>query len=265
MNLYLPGAAWRPITYRAEAGTFTPGQPIGWIGHVQVGNGSLWAYFEHAVSPNRKFSTAWVTKDGHSEQYTELNREPWAQGAGNASYHAFECEGYPNEPYTPAQINTLATWHNFLSTPDLLANAPGERGVGVHSMGGQAYGGHSCCGPVRQAQRPAIIARAQTLRGGKPLPPVPHPPTPTGRVVLTVDGAFGTQTRMRLQQWAGVVADSVLGPVSWAAIQRKVGVTADGNPGPLTWKAIQRLVGSAQDGIPGPQTYAALQRYLNAH
>lgn len=266
-GLFLPGAAWRPISYRAQSGLFAAGHPLGYIPHVQVGNGGLWSIFEHAVSPNRRFSTAWVAKDGHSEQYAETNRVPWAQSSGNPDYRAYECEGYPGEPYTAAQINTLATWHNFASAPDLIADYPGRPGVGTHVMGGAAYGGHTCPGPgPRAGQRLAIIARALVLRGAKPLPPVPHPPVPSRRIVLLVDSVFGPTTRMRLQQWAGVVMDSVLGPVSWKAIQRKLGgIAVDGAPGPITWRRLQAVVGAHVDGIPGPATYHALQTYLNAH
>jgi len=266
-GLYLPGAAWRPTSYRGESGLFAPGHPVGYIPHVQVGLGGLWALFENAVSPNRKFSTAWVAKSGASEQYAETNRKPWAQAAGNGDYLAFECEGYPGEPYTPAQINTLACWHNFLGMPDLITDTPGARGIGTHVMGGAAYGAHTCPGPgPRSAQRGEILARALVLRGGKVLPPVAHPPVPTGKIILAVDGIFGPQSRMRLQQWAGVVMDSILGPISWAAVQRKLGgLTVDGAPGPITWRAVQRLVGSPADGLPGPDTYRHLQQFLNSH
>ena len=265
-GLYLPGAAWRPISYRAESGLFAPGQPVGYIPHVQVGNGGLWAYFEHAPAGNRKFSNAWIKKDGTSEQYAELNRKPWAQAAGNGNYRAYECEGDPSEPYTAAQINTLATWHNFTGDPDMLANAPLQRGIGTHNMGGAAYGGHSCPGPIRQGQRDLIIARAVALRVPKPLPPVPHPPVPTGRIILAVDGVFGPQSRMRLQQWAGVAMDSVLGPISWRAVQKKLGnLVVDGAPGRKTWTRLQKVVGSPADGTPGPVTYRHLQQYLNSH
>ena len=173
MNLYLPGAKWMPISYRADAGLFTT-PPLGYIPHVPVSNGSLFAYFNGLVSPNRKFSTAWIAKDGHSEQYQSLDMKPWAQAAGNGQYHAFEVEGYPNEPYTAAQIETLARWHNFLGTADRLAETPGAKGVGTHYMGGRLWGGHTCPDPVagagpRSKQRTAIIARAQALR--KPTPP----------------------------------------------------------------------------------------------
>ena len=83
---------------------------------------------------------------------------------------------------------------------------------------------------------------------------------------LVVDGDFGLKTRKRLQQWAGVGQDGVLGPLSWKAIQRRAGVTpVDGAPGLITWRGVQRLIGAKVDGRPGKLTIMALQRYLNTH
>ena len=70
--LYLPGAVWRPVSYRADAGKFTT-PPLGYIVHVVVGNGSPWRTFQTAVSPYRRFSHGWVAKDGTSEQYQTLD------------------------------------------------------------------------------------------------------------------------------------------------------------------------------------------------
>lgn len=168
-ELFLPGAKWLPVSYRAEAGRFTAGKPLGYLPHVQQGNGSLFRFFNNLVSPNRKFTNAWVAKDGRSEQYAELVNKPWAQVAGNGLYWAFETEGFDSEPLTVAQINTLAIWHNFLHAADVLAQAPGQVGIGTHSMGGAAWGGHACPGAIRAAQRLAIIARAKALRQPRPL------------------------------------------------------------------------------------------------
>jgi len=210
-GLYLPGAAWRPISYRADAGKFTT-PPLGYIPHVPVGNGSLFAYFNGLKSPNRKFSTAWIAKDGSAEQYQSLDMKPWAQGTGNGQYHAFEVEGYPKEPYTAAQINTLAVWHNFLGTPDTLALAPGQRGVGTHYMGGAAWGGHTCPDPVagagpRSKQRAAITARAIALRT-TPTPEVDMPLTPQEITAITVGAAEQTWQRFTVN---GLTLQAALG------------------------------------------------------
>ena len=254
VSLFLPGAAWRPIWYRLEAGQFAPGQPVGYIPHVPVCNGSLFRYFNGLVSPNRKFSTAWVAKDGTSEQYTELINKPWAQATGNPYYHAFEVEGYPNEPYTAAQINTLAVWHNFLGTDDALANSPGQRGIGVHYMGGTAWGGHTCPDPQagagpRSRQRQAIINRAIVLRGA-PLPvPVPKPtPAPIGGLIVrTID--------LRNASTAHPVTGLGIKP-----LQRLLGIPADGYAGQHTRWALgaqQAVHHLAVDYIFGPASASA--------
>lgn len=165
----LPGAVWRPVTYAADSGTFTAPNPLGWVLHVVVGNGSPWGTFENAPSGSRRFSTGWVAKDGTGEQYTELTSKPWAQAAGNTQYWAFETEGFPSEPLTAAQIDTLARWHNHLGAPDHIADTPGQPGIGVHYMGGQLWGGHTCPDPApgagpRSHQRQAILDRAAQLR-----------------------------------------------------------------------------------------------------
>ena len=163
-GLYLPGAKWRPISYRGEAGKFTH-EPLGWILHVAVMNGSPFNVFEKAKSPNRRFSHGWVAKDGSSEQYQTLDMKSWAQTAGNGDYWSFETEGYPEEPLTLAQQRTLATWHNYLGTPDLIVDKPGGRGIGTHYMGGAAYGGHSCPDPVgKEGKGPRSLQRDDIIR-----------------------------------------------------------------------------------------------------
>ena len=169
MTARLPGAVWRPVSYRAEAPVFTA-PLLGWILHVVEGNGSPLPYWESLKSPNRAFAHAWVAKDGSSEQYQELDRQCWAQGAGNGTYLAFETEGRSGEPLTSAQVATLAAWHRYLGTRDALADAPGQLGIGVHYMGGQAWGGHTCPDPApgvgpRSLQRTSILAAAQQLPG----------------------------------------------------------------------------------------------------
>lgn len=127
-----------------------------------------------------------------------------------------------------------------------------NNGGGVYRRTRSSWGVEGYGYPAYAASRPSRSA---------PRKPVPQ----SRRVRLKVDGDFGPATRRRLQQWAGVTQDGVLGRLSWAAIQRKVGVSVDGIPGRNTWVRLQRLIGAKQDGTPGPATYTALQRYLNSH
>ena len=160
-----PHAAWEPVSYVGDASALI--NPLGWVEHVQAGDSDPFSTFESAVSPNRRFSHLWVSKGGRVVQYQSLNRDSWAQGGGNGftpgtGYWAVETEGFPDEALTPEQITALGTWHAWSGTANAVANAPGERGIGTHSMGGAAWGDHpGCPGPIRAAQRPAIIAAAQ--------------------------------------------------------------------------------------------------------
>lgn len=106
--------------------------------------------------------------------------------------------------------------------------------------------------------------------------PSPAPaPAPSNKLVLTVDGKWGTNTTLRLQQIFGTTQDGKVshqyscyraqnpglnyGSFVWEnkpngssplikAIQQKVGVTADGHIGPKTIKGIQAWMGSGSDG-----------------
>lgn len=167
-NLRLPNAQWCPVSYRNEAGTFT-GDPLGWILHTQDGYGPLYDFFNGLKSPGRKFSHAWVGKDGKGQQYAELNVKSWANSpAGNGTYWAFESEGKGNEPLTQPQIETFALWHHFLPVQDTLANKNGEKGIGVHNM----IIPTACPGAIRSGQRSVIIKVQKPLTR----PPVVYGP-----------------------------------------------------------------------------------------
>lgn len=160
-----------PMWLHQVAGRFTR-PPLGWCLHVVVGNGSPFETFRRAPSPNRRFSTGWVAKDGRMEQYAPFEFKSWAQGGGNPLYWSWETEGFPSEPLTAAQIDSLARFHILSGTADRITNTPGEAGIIVHYAGGAAWGGHSCPDPSpgagpRSKQRAAILARARELRQGQ--------------------------------------------------------------------------------------------------
>ena len=63
-----PGATWLPITHNV-GGRRT--QTIGFVLHVQVGNGSLHGYFDNpATGASSHF---WAAKDGRLEQYVDTD------------------------------------------------------------------------------------------------------------------------------------------------------------------------------------------------
>lgn len=116
-----------------------------------------------------------VYKDGSIHQMLPLNWQPWCQKDGNFHYAAIETAGMPSEPLTDAQVAACArivrAYHAELGVPLRLANAPGERGLGTHQMGGAAWGGHPCPGDIRAAQRAAILKQAAvTVTPPDPIP-----------------------------------------------------------------------------------------------
>ena len=157
-----------PVQYLDQVPLFT-NKPDGWILHVAEGNGSLFNLFNRDIKGSRKFSTGWVGKNGRIEIYGSLFREPWAQVAGNSTYWAFETEGFSSEPLTSPQIWSLARIHALLEIAagrdySHIINSPGAVGVGTHSMGGAAWGGHACPGNIRATQRGEIIRRANLMK-----------------------------------------------------------------------------------------------------
>jgi len=182
MSWVLPNATFRPVVNRS-GGNRNP--TLGLVLHVTADDyGSPFNYFNRATS---QASSTWFTGngkggtvDGDIEQYVDPDTEhAWAQGAGNRDYHSVECEGTPDEPMTDKQLRAVghifAEGHKRYGWPLQLANTPGEPGLGVHNMGGAAWGGHSCPGPgPREGQRGQILAYAEAE-----LNPTATPATPT--------------------------------------------------------------------------------------
>lgn len=158
-------ATWRPLT-----GNYHPGGiwPIGLVLHVMEGTleGSD-SWFRRAPTKDDPGSSAHfgVAKDGRIWQWVDTADRAWAQADGNESYVSVECEEWVGDTLTAAQVATLVRlvqWmHDHHGMPFALANHPGERGLGYHSMGGTAWGNHPCPGAPIIAARQAILNAAQ--------------------------------------------------------------------------------------------------------
>ena len=94
--------------------------------------------------------------------------------AGNLAWYSIEHADNrdPNNPLTDAQIAASAQLVELLSRfagfPLQVTDSVTGKGYGVHSMGGKAWGDHTCPDlpprHVRSHQRPAIIALAKQIR-----------------------------------------------------------------------------------------------------
>lgn len=178
------------------------GRAFGGVIHTEVG-------FEHNViaefnNPAAKASAFFsISMTGAIHQYGPLGKDwmAWTQVDGNPHYRGVEHEdqGNSNNPLTPAQLAASAQVFEAMSAFDgwpLAAtdNPSGGRGIIFHKDGGEAWGGHDCPGPVRERQRPALIALAKEIRAGAP--ELVHYVT-TGRESL-VELAAERETSVRL-------------------------------------------------------------------
>lgn len=234
-----PFAAVELIAYRFDAPLFTSA-PIGWVLHVQAGNGDPEPYFAHLVEPYRAFSHLWFAKDGRVKQNQTFDRDSWAQEAGNGAYLSAETEGYPGEPLTRPQLVSLARFHRWSGLANRIASAPGQAGIGTHSMGGVAWGHPQCPGVIRAAQRFQIL----TSSPAPPVHPPVHPPVIGRLLLLATPWMTGVDVRA-VQARVGAVQDGRFGPATKAAViafQRRHWPTApaqwDGKVGPATTAAL---------------------------
>jgi hypothetical protein len=145
--------------------------PVGLVLHVQAGNGSPYGWFNNLAS--QASSTFWAGKRGQREQYGDYDERMWAQADGNETYASIETEGYPDEPLTDAQLDSVAVAYaegvRLWSWPLQVANAPGQPGLGTHAMGGSDWGGHTGCpGTIRTGQRAEILRRAGAILNPPP-------------------------------------------------------------------------------------------------
>jgi hypothetical protein len=145
---------------------------MGLVVHVQVGNGSLYGWFNN---PSSEVSAHfWVGQGGELEQYIPIGTEAWAEMAGNEYYISIETEGVPTDPLTDDQVNTLARlivwgYREFGWHLDLVDH--GGWGITTHAhypsgLADPAWGGHLCPGTIRSEQLPRVLTTAKQIVQG---------------------------------------------------------------------------------------------------
>jgi hypothetical protein len=165
-TLELLPAGLRPDGQSYFGGALTAVRGV--VFHVNAGNGDPYNWWTNPSNPHVASAHLQIMKTGQLKQYVRLDRVAWAEVAGNGEWHSVETEGFPTEPLTAAQFDTFArllAWGHASAWawPLQVCDDPAGRGLGTHQMGGAAWGGHACPGPIRAGQRPALLARAQQL------------------------------------------------------------------------------------------------------
>lgn len=241
----IPNWTFDPVVNKTTDGM---GEVYGVVIHIMDGtfDGTKSWFNNPSAQASSHFGTG---RDGHAEQWVDTKDKAWAEMAGNGNYISIENEGTPPDALTDGQISRCAEilrWaHETYGVPYQLANAPGERGLGWHGMGGAAWGGHfDCPGDPIRAQFNEIIARASGASVPSPTPaPAPSGAPAWPNVYLknftSGDVARQWQQRMSDRKWT-VTVDGQYGPksagVCWA-FQAEKGLQTDGIVGPDTWNA----------------------------
>lgn len=148
----------------------------GVVEHVTTNWADPGPFFARPV--NQASSHFWIRKDGELVQYLPLEVASWAQSAGNYSYVSVETDGTVDVALSDMQVAMFARLYKWVEGIEgfgfALAEAPGQKGLGWHGMGGAAWGGHTGCpGDLRKAQRPRILALAQGTTPSAPALPIP--------------------------------------------------------------------------------------------
>jgi hypothetical protein len=178
-----PFAIYEPVTNHG-------GDVVGHWGlviHVQVGLGDTAGQDDNPAS--EVSDTFWCGLDGTLKQHLDTDIEGWTQMYGNENYAGVECEGFPANPMTDAQIATLGklfAWfvQTYPDTIPLQLCDHGGQGLTTHcfypsGVADSTWGGHPCPGsgdlPLAEAtsprfyQIPAILAVAETIINPPPV------------------------------------------------------------------------------------------------
>lgn len=201
-----------------------------------------------------------VGRAGECSQMVDTDRRAWTQRDGNGSWLSVECAGFTKasphyragwERLTREQITRiaqlLAKAHQQYGVPLVVTSDPDGRGLGHHSMGGDAWGHRACPGAPIIGQKSLIVAAAAAIVGKPAGPPagggldVADLPIvqqgKTGRTAagvqalanaypgsgpdVTVDGVYGAASAAkvrRVQAAAKLPADGIVGRKTWGAL-----------------------------------------------
>jgi N-acetylmuramoyl-L-alanine amidase len=187
--------------------------PQGMVLHIAQGYYQGTIGYEH--NPAAQVSSyCVVSKNGDITQVIDLDDKAWTESAGNDAWIGVEFEGFVPDALTPMQITAAArilAWLNeHYGVPIQPTDDPvNGHGLGYHSMGGLAWGGHfQCPGPNIVAQRGEILYQAQQLAQPKDIVvPQFNPPVVVDPVVADLGhpggGAWTLGESGAIDAWGG--------------------------------------------------------------
>ena len=132
-------------------------------------------------NPNQRYadgtrvttSSTWIVgkNTGEWAQMVDTDTIAWTQRSGSYDWNSIELAGFAPEKPTAWQIEACAqllAWHHrHYGTPLQVADHPGERGLGHHSMDrewlGEEWGHEACPGAGVIGAKAAIVKRAKEI------------------------------------------------------------------------------------------------------
>lgn len=151
----------------------TPGAVLAHQGLVvHIMDGTLWGTDSWFHNPHAKASSHFgVGRDGTLLQWVDTDSKAWTEADGNPYWVSVECEGRGGEELTHEQIAMIGKLFEWLERSYHFgfanASTPSQKGLGHHSMGGLAWGGHfNCPGLKVIAQKKQILSEALLIRHG---------------------------------------------------------------------------------------------------
>lgn len=179
-NELLPDPSGRADGETYMGGALTVSRGV--VFHVNAGDGDPRGWWMSPTNHSVASAHVQIMKSGEIRQLVPLDRVAWAEVNGNGEWHSVETEGFPTEALTPAQFESFAkllAWgHQTCGWALQVTDSTTGSGIGTHQMGGAAWGGHSCPGPIRAGQRQALCDRANQLLGAPAPAPAPAPGYP---------------------------------------------------------------------------------------
>ncbi|HJY56628.1 MAG TPA: N-acetylmuramoyl-L-alanine amidase [Streptosporangiaceae bacterium] len=166
---------------------------MGLLSHTMVGNlpgtDDLFTPGPHGSGNSAHFGTA---QDGTVIQWVPLGVVAEHAVAANPHWYAVENadDGDPNNPYTDAQLSRIAQILELTARPEYgrfaiqVTDSPDKEGLGTHSMGGAAFGGHSCPDADKNPNHTRSLARAEIVRRANIIRQHGQYPAPEAEAIL---------------------------------------------------------------------------------
>jgi hypothetical protein len=152
---------------------------------LHIAEGTYRGTIAWQLNPDQRYSSGqsvttcstWIVgkEQGEWAQMVDSGRIAWCQRDGSRTWLSIELAGYAPNPPTAWQIEACAqllAWaHQTHGIPVAIADHPGERGLGHHSMDrewlGEEWGHDSCPGSGVIKAKGAIVARAKAILAGE--------------------------------------------------------------------------------------------------